>query len=66
MAQPVPPGQPVYARYISVRYLFILFAVVCFGIAVAIGADWITEPGKVSDVLVFLALGGLFFSAAHV
>jgi uncharacterized membrane protein len=67
MTQPVPPppGQPYYARYWHPRYLFVLFAVVCFGIAVAIGATWISEPGKVTDVLVFIAGGGFFFALAH-
>jgi len=67
MAQPVQPvAGPVYYRtFISWRFWFTLFGVACFIIALVVGVDWVSEPGKTSDVLVFIAWGSAFFAAAH-
>ena len=66
MATP-QPGRPVYLVYATSRtFWFSVFAVICFFIALVVGADWVTESGKTADVLVFLSLGSVFFAAAHV
>lgn len=65
MSAPQPaPGRPV--RYMNYSFWLVLFSVVCFAIAGIVGMDWVTEKGKVADVLVFISAGGFFFALAHI
>jgi hypothetical protein len=64
--QPVPERPVYYTMAASWRFWSTLFAVVCFVIALVVGVDWVSESGKTSDVLVFLAWGSAFFAAAHI
>jgi hypothetical protein len=67
VVEPQPQARPIYYTYATSRtFWFSVFAVICYIIALVVGADWVTESGKLSDVLVFLSLGSAFFAAAHV
>jgi uncharacterized membrane protein len=63
---PQPGSRPYPARFVNYSFWLVLFSVICFAIAAMVGMDWITESGKVADVLVFIAGGGFFFALAHI
>jgi hypothetical protein len=61
------PNRPYYyTAGTSWRFWFMVFSVVCFVIALVVGTGWVTESGKIADVLVFIAWGSAFFAAAHI
>jgi hypothetical protein len=64
--QPQPPVRTVYTTVVNPRSWLIVLAVVCYIIALVVGTGWVSESGKLADVLVFLSLGSALFAAGHI